>query len=59
VSEKQIRLYEELAGGGVGLIVTGIAYVHSSGQFSPFQNSIADDGCTPGLKRLTTVDSRS
>ncbi|MFC1816446.1 NADH:flavin oxidoreductase [Thermodesulfobacteriota bacterium] len=59
VSEKQIRLYEELAGGGVGLVVTGITYVHSSGQFSPFQNSIADDGCISGLKRLaTTVHDR-
>ena len=55
VSEKQIRLYEELAIGGVGLIVTGTAYVHSSGQFSPFQNSIADDSCIPDLRRLSVV----
>ena len=53
VSEEQMRIFTELANGGVGLIVTGIAYVHSSGQISPFQNSIADDGCISGFKRLT------
>ena len=55
VSEKQIKLFEDLADGGVGLIVTGIAHVHRSGQLSPSQNSIADDDCIPGLKRLTTI----
>ena len=53
VTEKQIKLFTDLADGGVGLIVTGIAYVHPSGQISPFQNSIADDASIPGLKRLT------
>jgi len=55
VSEKQIKLFEDLADGGVGLIVTGIAHVHCSGQLSPVQNSIADDDCIPGFKRLTTM----
>ena len=31
VSEKQIRLFSELAKGGIGLIITGIAHVHPSG----------------------------
>ena len=53
VSEKQIKLFSDLADGGVGLIVTGIAYVHLSGQISLFQNSIASDDFIPGLKRLT------
>ena len=53
VTEKQIKLYTDLADGGVGLIVTGIAYVHPSGQISPFQNSLAHDAPIPGLKRLT------
>lgn len=55
VSEGQISIFAELADGGVGLIVTGIAYVHQSGQILPFQNSIASDDCIPGLKRLTTA----
>ena len=53
VTEKQIKLFTDLADGSVGLIVTGIAYVHPSGQISPFQNSLAHDALIPGLKRLT------
>jgi 2,4-dienoyl-CoA reductase-like NADH-dependent reductase (Old Yellow Enzyme family) len=36
VTEKQLNLYETLAEGGVGLIITGITYVHHSGQISKF-----------------------
>ena len=53
VTEKQIKLYTDLADGGVGLIISGIAYVHPSGQISPFQNTIAHDASIPGLERLT------
>jgi len=53
VTEKQLQLFAALAEGGTGLIVTGIAYVHPLGQISPFQNSIADDDCIPGLRQLT------
>ena len=52
VSLKQLRMFEELARGGVGLILTGIAYVHSSGQISPVQNSLASDDCIPGFREL-------
>ncbi|MGD9322074.1 MAG: NADH:flavin oxidoreductase, partial [Desulfobacteraceae bacterium] len=55
VSEKQIALFSELAQGGIGLIVTGIAHVHPSGQISLFQNSMTNDDFIPGLKRLTAV----
>lgn len=54
VSEQQIKIYSELAKGGVGLIITGITYVHNSGQRFEFQNSIVTDDCIPELKRLTT-----
>ena len=40
VSSGQIRMVEELAKGGVGLIILGIAYVQASGQISPVQNSL-------------------
>lgn len=53
VSKKQMSIFTDLADGGVGLIVTGIAYVHCSGRISSFQNSIANDDCIPGFKRLT------
>lgn len=53
VSEKQIKIFTELADGGVGLIVTGITYVHHSGQRFQGQNSIANDDCILGFKKLT------
>lgn len=53
VTEKQVKLFEDLADGGVGLIVSGIAHVHASGQISPFQNAIDHDDAIPGLQRLT------
>src|SRR5512143_652605 len=52
VSQKQLRMYEELAQGGVGLIITGITCVHPSGQISLFQNSLASDDCIPGFRKL-------
>jgi 2,4-dienoyl-CoA reductase-like NADH-dependent reductase (Old Yellow Enzyme family) len=52
VSQKQLKMFEELGRGGVGLIITGIAYVHPSGQISPVQNSIASDDCIPGFRKL-------
>jgi 2,4-dienoyl-CoA reductase-like NADH-dependent reductase (Old Yellow Enzyme family) len=55
VSEKQIRLFSELAEGGIGLIITGIAHVHPSGQISLFQNAMTKDDFIPGLKRLTSA----
>jgi len=55
VSEKQIKIFSKLASGGVGLIITGITCVHSSGQISSFQNSITSDDCIPGFKLLTST----
>jgi 2,4-dienoyl-CoA reductase-like NADH-dependent reductase (Old Yellow Enzyme family) len=53
VSKKQIKIFDELADGGVGLIITGITSVHHSGQRFLSQNSIDSDDCIPGFKRLT------
>jgi len=55
VKDKQVNLYSTLSEGGVGLIITGITYVHESGAFSKFQNSIAEDRFTDGFKRLTSA----
>jgi 2,4-dienoyl-CoA reductase-like NADH-dependent reductase (Old Yellow Enzyme family) len=52
VSEKQMKMVEELALGGVGLIIMGITYVHPSGQISPVQNSLASEDCIPGFRKL-------
>lgn len=53
VSHNQVRLFSDLAEGGVGLIITGITYTHTLGQISAFQNSLANDDFIPGFKTLT------
>jgi 2,4-dienoyl-CoA reductase-like NADH-dependent reductase (Old Yellow Enzyme family) len=53
ISKKQIELFSRLAEGGVGLIITGITWVHASGQASPLMNTVADDQFVPGLSELT------
>ncbi len=53
-----MNLYATLSEGGVGLIITGITYIHQSGEFSKFQNSIAGDQFIVGFKRLTSVAHR-
>jgi len=55
VTENQMDLYSVLAEGGVGLIITGITYVHPTGQISSFQNSIVGDEFIHGFKRLTAA----
>lgn len=52
VTDQQIKLFSELADGGVGLIISGIAYVHPTGQVSLFQNSIAGDEFVDGYRKL-------
>ncbi len=53
VTESQLKLVSDLAEGGVGLIISGIMYVHPSGQISSFMNSIAEDKLIPGLRKLS------
>jgi 2,4-dienoyl-CoA reductase-like NADH-dependent reductase (Old Yellow Enzyme family) len=45
----------ELADGGVGLIITGHAYVHPHGQHSPWQLGICRDELIPGLQAMTAA----
>ena len=59
VTDKRIKFFANLADGGVGLIVTGLTFVHPSGQLAAFESSMATDDCIPGLKRLSaTVHDR-
>jgi 2,4-dienoyl-CoA reductase-like NADH-dependent reductase (Old Yellow Enzyme family) len=55
VTEPLIRYYRELAKGNIGLIITGFAYVHRSGQSALKQGAIADDRFIAGYRRLTEV----
>jgi 2,4-dienoyl-CoA reductase-like NADH-dependent reductase (Old Yellow Enzyme family) len=46
------ELYLRLSQGGVGLIVTGHAYVHGSGRAHPEMSSIAEDALTPVWREI-------
>jgi 2,4-dienoyl-CoA reductase-like NADH-dependent reductase (Old Yellow Enzyme family) len=50
-----INLMTELVEGGVGLIITGHAYVTKRGQATPWQLGIYDDKLIPGLRRMTNA----
>jgi 2,4-dienoyl-CoA reductase-like NADH-dependent reductase (Old Yellow Enzyme family) len=47
-----LKLYEELARGGVGLIITGHFYVHPSGKAHDEMTGIYTDDLVPDLARL-------
>lgn len=47
------ELMAALASGGVGLIITGHAYVRSDGQVSAKQLGVYSDGLIPGLRKMT------
>lgn len=53
VSERLLQLYEALAEGGAGLIITGLAYVQPNGQSVTNQIGIDRDDLVSGLRRLT------
>jgi len=52
ITDAQVELYRSLARGGVGLIVTGHAYVRRDGRCSLGMIGIDDDDKIPGLARL-------
>jgi len=52
-TDQSIQLYRNLGQGGIGLIVTGFAYVSPMGQAAPNQYGIYDDRLIPGWKRVT------
>lgn len=47
------ELYVQLAKGGVGLIITGIAYVRQDGKAAPRQLGLSDDKYISSLKDMT------
>lgn len=52
-TERLVALYEALAEGGVGLIITGYAYVRPEGQQAPGMMGMHDDARVPALQELT------
>ena len=53
-TEAHSRLYERLAKGGVGLIITGMAYVARDGKVDRM-NGIDSDEHIPGYRKLTDL----
>ena len=54
-TERLLNVIEQLAKGGVGLIITGHGYVSREGQATPWQMGYHDDSLLPGLKRLSGI----
>ena len=52
LNDRLISVYEALAAGGIGLIVTGYAYVTVNGNGGAGMLGVYDDHLIPGLKRM-------
>jgi len=59
IKDEMIPLYERLAKGGAGLVVTGYSYIHPTGRCSFHQTGIHDDRTIPGLKKLAGAFHRA
>lgn len=55
VTPQLVELMGELAAGGVGLIITGHAYVSREGQAGPRQLGIYKQGLVPGLAQMAAA----
>ena len=53
--QAMLDLYAELARGGVGLIITGHAFVHESGKAHPTMTGIHRDDLIPSLQALANI----
>jgi len=51
-TREMVKLYVRLARGGVGLIITGHAYIHPLGKADRRMTGIYKDGLVPALKKL-------
>ena len=52
-TKRLIDLMSQLAKGGVGLIITGHAYIQKIGKAGPWQLGIYEDRLVPGLRAMT------
>jgi 2,4-dienoyl-CoA reductase-like NADH-dependent reductase (Old Yellow Enzyme family) len=58
VTDTSVAIYDRLARGGVGLILTGYTYITPLGQAGPRQYGIHTDDMIPGMKRLVEAVHR-
>jgi 2,4-dienoyl-CoA reductase-like NADH-dependent reductase (Old Yellow Enzyme family) len=54
ITDEIFHIYRDLAEGGVGLIITGHAYVQPDGRCTPDQMGIYSDDLVPGLRKLSS-----
>jgi len=52
ITDEMINLYKSLAKGSIGLIITGISYIHTNGKCGAHQVGIHSDDMIPGLIKL-------
>jgi 2,4-dienoyl-CoA reductase-like NADH-dependent reductase (Old Yellow Enzyme family) len=55
ITEGHLKLYKDLAEGGVGLIISGYAYVHKTGITYKEMTGISDDKFISGLRKITDI----
>jgi len=55
VTDKSLAVYRELGRGGIGLIMSGYAFVSSVGQAVQGQYGVHTDDMIPGLRRMAQV----
>ena len=55
VSQALLERYQQLAKGGIGLIIPGHMNIHPVGKAGPRQTGIFSDDLIPGLKKLVSV----
>lgn len=55
VTPKLVKVMAELAAGGVGLIISGYAYVRPDGHANPWQIGVYKDELIPGLQEITAA----
>jgi 2,4-dienoyl-CoA reductase-like NADH-dependent reductase (Old Yellow Enzyme family) len=58
VTDASAAIYQKLGEGGVGLIITGFAFIAPSGQALPRQYGAHSDSMIPGLQRLVRAAHR-
>ncbi len=55
VTDDSVNIYRELGQGGVGLILSGYAFVSDHGQANPGQYGVHNDDMISGLRRMVEV----
>ena len=53
--DRFLELYQKLASGGIGMVISGYAYVMPNGKSNPGQSGIYSDELIPAWKRITRL----